>query len=317
MTATTTRRSVAQRQPAPAHPNQALATYVERHRDQMLAALPKHLTPERMLRLATTSINGSAKLRQCSPDSVIAAVVTASQLGLEIGVGGQAFLVPYKVDNQYRAQLIPGWQGLIDLVARAGKATAWTGAVYQGDAFDFELSSAPYLRHKPLGPRDPAGLQFVYAVGRVKDAEHPIIEAWPIEQVWQHRDQFNRQGGDHYSVRHPEMYARKVVLLQVIKYLPRSVQLIEALDLSAADDGISALRGEFTVLDGGGDAPPENALAEVLEAISEAGTPEQLDALRHQIDALPSSQRKHAEAAASIRAATLEQRNAKHRGGAA
>lgn len=305
MTTAPARRQVAQRPAAPAHPNQALATYFERHRDQVLAALPAHLTPERMLRLATTSINGSPKLRQCAPESVIAAVVTASQLGLEIGVGGQAFLVPYKVDGQYRAQLIPGWQGLIDLVARAGKATAWTGAVYQGDAFDFELGSAPYLRHKPLGARNPDALQFVYAIGQVKGAEHPIIECWPIEQVWQHRDQFNRQGGDHYSFRHPEMYARKVVLLQVIKYLPRSVQLIEALDLSAADDGISALRGEFTVLDGGGEDPPENALAQVLEAIGDAVTPEQLDVLREQVDALPSSQRKHAAAALTARAAAL------------
>lgn len=93
--------------------------------------------------------------------------------------------------------------------------------------------------------------------------------------------------------------------MQVIKCLPRSVQLIEALDLSAADDGLSALRGEFTVPDGGGDAAPENALAEVLEAIGDAGAREHLDALRHQIDALPSSQRKHAEAAASTRAAAL------------
>ena len=300
-------RMPAQRQGV--HPNQALAAYLANHRDQMVAALPAHLTPERMMRLATTAINGSPKLRQCSAESVIASVVTASQLGLEIGVGGQAFLVPYRDrDGNHQAQLVPGWQGLVDLVARAGKATCWTGAVYAGDAFDFELGSAPYLRHKPLGQRDPEGLQYVYAIGEIKGAAHPIIECWPIAQVWQHRDEFNRQGGDHYSFRFPEMYARKVVLLQVIKYLPRSVQLIEALDLSATDDGIAAIRGDFTVLDGtpdAGDGGDGDALARVLEAISDATTVDELDQIAGQVDSLASSLRKHAKAALESRAATF------------
>ncbi len=303
-------RLPAQRQAV--HPNAALAAYLEKHRDQLVAALPAHLTPERMMRLATTALSTSPKLRQCDSASLIAAVVTASQLGLEIGVGGQAFLVPYKDRNgDHHAQLVPGWQGLVDLVARAGKASVWTGAVYAGDAFDFELGSAPYLRHKPLGERNPDNLQFVYAVGSIKDTAHPIIECWPIAQVWAHRDEFNRQGGDHYSFRFPEMYARKVVLLQVVKYLPKSVQLIEAMDLSANDDGIAALRGEFTVLTGapGDDGGSGDGLAQLLEAIADAGTLDELDQLTGQVDALPSSQRKHADAALTARAKALRSKS--------
>jgi len=295
------------------HPNQALAAYLANHRDQLMAALPAHLTPERMMRLATTAIGTSPKLRECDSESVIAAVVTASQLGLEIGIGGQAFLVPYKDrEGRYHAQLIPGWQGLVDLVARAGKATCWTGAVYRGDALDFELGSQPYLRHKPTGDRsDPEGLMAVYAIGSIQGSDHPIIECWPIDQVWAHRDRQNRQGGDHYSYRFPEMYARKCVLLQVVKYLPKSVQLLDALDLAGADEGL-AMRGAGLVLDGSTDtnADSADALTAVLEAIEEANTPEQLDVLREQIDALPSTQRKHALSAASARAAALSAREA-------
>lgn len=287
------------------HPNNALAAYLENHRDQLLAALPRHQTPERVTRLAATAVNSSPKLRQCDAESVIACVVTASQLGLEIGVGGQAFLVPYKGrDGQYHAQLVPGWQGLIDLVSRSGKASAWTGAVYEGDVFDFELGSAPYLRHKPIGDRsDPDGLVGVYACGKVNGTEHPVIEYWPIAQVWAHRDRGNRQGEDHYSFRHPEMYARKVVLLQVLKYLPKSVELVEALDLAKGDEGL-AIRGEFQVLDGeAADADSgSDGLARTLDAIADADTPEQLDVLRSQIDDLPSSQQRHAHDALTVRA---------------
>ncbi len=293
---------------APIHPNHALAAYLENHREQLLAALPRHLTPERMMRLAATAVNSSPKLRQCDAESVIAAVVTASQLGLEIGVGGQAFLVPYRDrDGKYHAQLVPGWQGYIDLVARAGRASAWTGAVYAGDEFDFELGSAPYLRHKPIGDRtDPDHLVGVYACGKVNGADHPIIEYWPIAQVWAHRDRGNRQGDDHYSFRFPEMYARKVVLLQVLKYLPKSVELVEALDLAKGDGGL-AIRGEYQVLDGeaANDDGDGNGLALMLDAIAEADTPEQLDLLRSQIDELPSGQQRHAYDALTARARAM------------
>lgn len=99
------------------------------------------------------------------------------------------------------------------------------------------------------------------------------------------------------------MYARKVVLLQVIRYLPKSVELVEALDRAKGDEGL-AIRGEYQVLDGGVASKGDEGggLAQILDAIADADTPEQLDLLRSQIEQLPSGQQRHAQDALTGRA---------------
>lgn len=206
---------------------------------QIAAALPKHISAERMARIALTAYHSAPKLAQCTPRSIFAAVVRSAQLGLEVGLNGQAFLVPYKNTraNRYEAQFIPGWKGLVDLAHRTGRSSCWTGAVYAGDEIDYQLGSDPFIHHRP-GPSlgDEKDLRYVYAVGRVADSKYPIIEVWPIEKVERHRDRYNKVGEDHYSFSNWELYARKVPLLQVLKYLPSSPELTVAIAAAYAED---------------------------------------------------------------------------------
>jgi len=141
---------------------------------------------------------------------------------------GRSYLIPYGRECQF----VPGWKGLVDLVNRAGNATVWTGAVFQGDEFDYALGDSPFVTHKPSGESDPDLLTHVYAVGRVKGSAWPVIEVWPIARVKKHRDRYNKVGTRHYSHQNWEMYSRKVVLLQVIKYMPASADLSAAIALN-------------------------------------------------------------------------------------
>ena len=193
-------------------------------------ALPQHLNADRMSRIALTAFRRTPKLGNCDPRSVFAAVIQASQLGLEPDTLGRAFLIPYGSECQF----VPGWKGLIDLLNRAGTATAWTGAVFEGDGFDYALGDSPYVKHKPMGESDPENLTHVYAIGRMKGMDYPIIEVWPTTRVVKHRDRYNKVGKKHYSYGQLEMYARKVVLLQVLKYLPASAELSQAIALNDA-----------------------------------------------------------------------------------
>jgi recombination protein RecT len=241
-----------------------LMKYLERSKSAIAMALPKHLTPERMMRLALTCFSTTPALRACTPQSILASVVVAAQIGLEPGIGGQGYLIPYKATCTF----VPGWQGLVGLLNNTGRATAWTGAVFEGDEFDFQLGSAPRCYHVP-GPNygDPDKLAWVYACGKVNGSEQPVVEAWPMKRIWRHRDHYNKVGLKHYSYESPEMYARKVVLLQVLKYMPRSIELNNA--LAAAD---AAELGKATRLDDGvvveveseETAPPDTA-SEVID----------------------------------------------------
>lgn len=231
-----------------ASPVAAFSSFMDRFKPQMALALPKHMNADRMARLAVTAFSTTPALQECTPVSIAGAVLTAAQLGLEIGVNGAAFLIPYKG----RATFVPGWKGLVDLVSRSGRATVWTGAVFEGDDFDYQLGDSPFVRHRPGLEDDPKKLRYVYAIGRVNGSDWPVIEVWSMAKIWKHRDAYNKVGAKHYSFRDEEMYARKVPLLQVIKYLPSSVELSNALALNAAAESghRATLEGDYvTVMD--------------------------------------------------------------------
>lgn len=205
-------------------------------------ALPKHLNADRMSRIALTAFRRTPKLAECDPRSVFAAVIQASQLGLEPDTLGRSYLIPYKVNKKvngqwhshFECQFVPGWKGLMELMNRSGQGSAWTGAVFEGDEFAYQLGDSPFVKHIPGGEDNSERLTHVYAVGRAKGSEWPVIEVWPVEKVRKHRDRYNKVGDKHYSHENWEMYARKVVLLQVLKYLPCSAELSAAITLNDA-----------------------------------------------------------------------------------
>lgn len=201
---------------------------LEKHKAEIAKALPRHLNPDRMCRIALTAFRRTPALGNCDPRSLFAAVIQAAQLGLEPDTLGRSYLIPYGKEVTF----VPGWKGLVDLVNRSGNATVWTGSVFHGDEFDYQLGDTPFIRHKPAGEDDPSRITHVYAVGRVKGSEWPNIEVWTNERVIRHRDRYNKVGKRHYSFQNWEMYARKVVLLQVLKYMPSSAELGVAISLN-------------------------------------------------------------------------------------
>jgi len=218
-------------------PAKSLSDFMDKYKSQIALALPKHISADRMVRLAMTSFSQNKALQSCDMHSIFASVVVAAQLGLEIGVGGQGYLVPYKG----KATFVPGWQGLVDLVSRAGRATVWTGAVYQGDKFDWALGDNPFVKHQPEGNGDSYhDITHVYAIGRVNGSQYPVIEVWTMDRVVRHLNKYNKVGGMHYALKddgaNMEMYARKVALLQVLKYMPKSIEVVRAMDVANAVD---------------------------------------------------------------------------------
>lgn len=235
----------------PSTPAAEFNQFLQKHKGQLSAALPKHMNADRMTRLALTAFSQNKDLAACDPKSIFASLIVASQLGLEPNVGGQCYLIPYG----RTCTLVPGWKGLVDLVSRSGRATVWTGAVYEGDDFDYMLGDTPYCRHRPSGEFDSAKLTHVYAIGRVKGSEVPVIEVWPIQKINSHftKTVVKALQPRHYKQKHLEMYARKVALLQVLKYMPQSIELATAVDVAhASEEGRNlVIDGDFVVTDQG------------------------------------------------------------------
>ena len=267
------------------------SAFMDKLKPQMALALPKHMNADRMARLALTAFSTNADLQNCTPQSIAGSIMIAAQLGLEPGVNGQGYLIPYKGTCTF----VPGWKGLVDLVARSGRATVWTGTVYPGDKFEYQLGDAPFCRHVPGdGGEDGEEFTHVYAIGRVRDAAMPVIEVWTRAKAKKHLKQYNKVGGRHYALANEnnfEMYARKIALLQVLKYMPASIELANAIDIShASEEGKGViLEGNTVIIDeavaGAAEDPagPMLPAAELEAQMRAATSPEALDLLADQL----------------------------------
>ncbi len=259
---------------------------------QFKASLPAHLkaNSERYMRLALTEYRRNPALSKCDPYSVLGAAMVATGLGLEIGPLGRAYLIPY--GNQ--CQFVPGWKGLVELASRSGRSSVWTGVLYAGQKHEYEQGDSPRLKVlEDSDEDDPAKIEYTYAIGRIRGAEWPVIERWSVAKIKKHRDRYNKVGARHYSFDNFEMYARKVPLLQVLKYLPASPELEAAMMLDIAaergktmtvDSAAQAIDGTFTVDDSPAPpAPSQNTEAGLASGPSAAGsgglTPEDAFAL--------------------------------------
>ena len=52
--------------------------------EQMMAALPRHVTPDRMIRVAINCLRKNPKLLECTPASLFGAITEAATYGWEL-----------------------------------------------------------------------------------------------------------------------------------------------------------------------------------------------------------------------------------------
>lgn len=130
--------------------------------------LPKHMTPERMMRIAYTAISRSPGLARCTPISLLNAVIEASMLGLEVNSPlGQASMVPFwnSRTGKFEAQLIPEYKGKIELAYRSGLVRSFQAhPVFAEDKFHYQYGLDPTLVHVPSKKADRGNLIAAYAV---------------------------------------------------------------------------------------------------------------------------------------------------------
>ena len=120
---------------------------LEQFKGEVARALPRHLSPDRIVRVALTAFRLNPKLADVDPRSVFAAVIQSSQLGLEVGLMGEAHLVPFG----RQCQLIPGYQGLVKLARNSGIVQdVYAHEVRINDKFDIVLGLNRTLMHEPL-----------------------------------------------------------------------------------------------------------------------------------------------------------------------
>ncbi|WHY31620.1 recombination protein RecT [Bacillus wiedmannii] len=205
----------------PATPEQTVEAYMKKMGPKMAEVLPKHMDMDRMSRIALTTIRTNPKLLECSVPSLMGAVMSAVQLGLEPGLLGHCYILPYKSE----ATFIIGYKGMIDLARRSGHIQSiYAHAVYENDEFEYELGLHPQLKHKPsFGERG----EFIgaYAVAHFKDGGHQM-EFMPKSEIEKRRQRSAAANSSYspWASDYDEM-AKKTVVRYMFKYLPISIEV--------------------------------------------------------------------------------------------
>jgi len=216
---------------------------------QLRNALPRHVTPERLTRIVLTNLRMTPDLQRCTQASLLGAIMQAAQLGLEPGVLGQCYLVPYRRrfrdprtdtwQEEMLAQLIIGYRGMAQLAWRSALVRSIAArAVYEGDFFLFDYGEDT-LQHRPNDEDDPDKITHVYAVvnttsgGRLWD----VMTRAAVEKVRGRSAAAASGKKGPWDSDYAEM-AKKTVLRRLFKLAPQSAEMQTALGLEdQADTG--------------------------------------------------------------------------------
>lgn len=207
---------------------------IDKNRDQIKNALPQHLPVDRMVRVFFTALSINPKLYECTPRSLMGALIQCAQLGLEPGVLGHAYLVPFKNKKlgTTEVQFIPGYKGLVDLTRRSGEvSTVMAQTVRKKDTFKFAFGLNPILEHTPSDQQDRGDISHIYAVIRLKDGG-ALFDVMTKAEVDAHRDRYSKAAQDGPWVTNWDEMAKKTVLRRVCKLAPVSVETQHAVVLS-------------------------------------------------------------------------------------
>lgn len=260
---------------------QKVSGLLERYAPQLAQALPKFLTPDKMMRVALTAMNKNPKLLECTQTSLIGSILTSAQLGLlPDEVLGEAYLIPFKNNraNRMECQFMIGYKGLCTLAYRSGVVqSVQARAVFKGDEFEFEMGLNERLVHRPKGNKNPAEITHFYSIVRMKEGGY-VMNVMTREEVEKIRNEsanykFAYKKEDTVWGKYFEEMGCKTVLRRIMKYVPMSSEVMRAIGQDElADIGKQNFSADILEMPEIDDEIKDEALNEVVkdDAIQDA-----------------------------------------------
>jgi recombination protein RecT len=227
-------------------------------KQQMALAMPKHMTADRMMRIALTEVRKVPALGQCNIESFMGSIMQCAQLGLEPGSAlGHAYLLPFgngkAKDGKSNCQLIIGYRGMIDLARRSGQIISLTArTVHENDTFKYEFGLEETMQHIPADG-DRGKMTHVYAVAKLKGGgvQFDVMSRADVDKV----RASSKAGTNGPWVTHYDEMGKKTVIRRLFKYLPVSIEIQQAVTLDERaeagidQDNASVLTGDYSVVD--------------------------------------------------------------------
>lgn len=196
-------------------------------KEQIKAALPIHLKPERFLRIALTALTRTPKLQECTQESFFKCLLDLSAMGLEPD-GRRAHLIPYGKE----CTLIVDYKGIVELVLRSGEiAKVRADVVRENDEFIYDKGEVKI--HKIDFRKDRGPIYAIYAEATNKDGVQQA-ECMSVSDVEAIRSRSKAANAGPWKTDWNEM-AKKTTFRRLSKWLPLSAELREKIE---SDDSV-------------------------------------------------------------------------------
>lgn len=221
----------------------------------------KAMAPDRLLAVMTGAIRENPDLGKVEPMSLLGAMMTCSQLGMEPNSKlGECYLIPFKNNRRgvYEVQFILGYRGMIALAYRSGKVRSLIAGVHydDDDLWDYERGTEFRLRHRE-GPQEGEPLH-AYALAELSDGGwvsavlpwSKILETRNASQGWKRAVSKGNTATSPWGA-HIDAMAMKTAIRRLFTWLPKAPDLIRAQDVDESPKDFRAFGIDPTL----GEAP--------------------------------------------------------------
>lgn len=231
--------------------------------EQIKMALPAiGVNPERIARIAFTSVVLNPKLLDCTQESLVRAVILSAQLGL-LPDGRQAHLIPYwnsklkALECQFQAD----YKGLVTLMLRSPNVAGYTlDTIYERDEYEIISGTERRIRHKPYLKGDRGNPVLFYSIIEYKSG-YQDFDYMTVAEVEEVRDKFSQKSHqtNEFSKAWVESFVemgKKTVAKRHSKRCDISMEMalaVRASDAAEIGDGQSGIAAHAAATLGRGD----------------------------------------------------------------
>jgi recombination protein RecT len=194
-----------------------------------------------MIYLAIKAYEEMPELRNCTPDSLIKAIMDAASLGMiPFSKMNECAIIPY--GNTAQFQLM--YRGIYKLAMNTGLyKDIRVDVVREGDRFYYEKGFEVKMKHIPaLKPAKDRDIVLFYGIYETKDGGRNLV-IMTKEDIDEHRDRYSKQYRRAKSNKNREnaiwekeyeAMGLKTVLIKLLKYAPKTEKLVNQLALDKA-----------------------------------------------------------------------------------
>lgn len=239
-------------------PQEKMRESLDKMLPEIKKAVSKQMDPDRFARIALSLYNSNHEFWEADTTTFLNALMQSAQCGLEPNtVLGEAYIIPYKNKKLGKVEVNfqVGYKGILKMAFNTGEYEAiYAHEIRKGDEFKYCYGLNKNLIHVPKDiPSEE--ITHYYGVYKLKNGGFDFV-VWSKERVEQHARDFSKNYIYNGAINKNSVWyknfdsmAKKTVLIDLLRFAPKSVEMAKALDLDYKSEAKSEKINNFKYIE--------------------------------------------------------------------